>query len=304
MRRSISRPAIEQPHSSRPLRDPLSGSARLPKPWCWVAEACIDSEGTEAAAQTPEALRVFAVSVHEQYPTDERQRLLLLQEVAQRLGSRAPPGCDSLWVYPAGYFGFDAAAFRDGSVEAWPGFDVNVVRERLPTVLRGYPSLARLAVGADDQAQRLWVSWLDASGSLQLQTITRHHCKLPDRVMAIGPIRAAFFVCGEFTGSCTEANGPYWGNEYLCDPAVQLADCRLLVDLAHSRVKGGVYRPPGPRLVHHRQMLRFAARGTAILTHHHPGCQSAGRARDDCQSNWVIFRGGMRLDNSRVHVIP
>jgi hypothetical protein len=289
--------------NSSPRR--VENAARLPLPRCWAAEAWVDSDGCEATTQAPGAIGIFAVSVHEQYPAEERQRIRLLEEVGQCLSSRVPPGSDSLWVYPGGYFGFDPLAFREGGGEPWPGFDASGIREALPTVLRSYPAGAKLALGADGKEQQVWVSWLGAGGSFQLKTITRHHCDLPERSVKVASLRAAFFVCGEFTGSYTKANGPFCGDQYLADPATQLADCHLLVDLAHSRVKGSVYGAPGPRLVHQRQMLRFTSRrGTAILTHHHPGCLTAGRARDDCQSNWVIFHGCKRLDESRVHAVP
>ena len=234
------------------------GRERLPIPWCWVAEAWIDSEGREASPQAPGALAVFAISVHEQYPADERHRLLLLQEVAQRMGGRVPSGSDSLWIYPGGYFGFNASAYRtDGAAEPWQGFDASTVRDSLPEVLRAYPPTARLAFGADDDDQQVWVCWLHSDGALQLQKITRQHSDLRERTILVGPMRAAFFVCGEFTGSHTNANGPYCENRYLRDPASELTDCRLLVDLAHSRVKGSIYENPGPRLVHELQLLRF-----------------------------------------------
>jgi hypothetical protein len=220
-----------------------------------------------------------------------------LREIAQRFGPLVPPGHNSLWVYPGGYFGFDA------TTRNWVGFNARVVQEKLAAVLRAYPSGARLAFGADDGDQQVWLSWLNKSGSLVLHRITRGSCSLADREIQVGSIRASFFVCGEFTGSHTKENGPFWENEYLTNPVAQLRNCHLLVDLAHFRVKGGVHGPPGPRLVHHRQMLRFARRGTAVLTHHHAGAQTAGRARDNCQSNWVIFRGGERLDERRVYVM-
>src|SRR5256885_846142 len=57
---------------------PAPDSVRLPEPWCWVAEAWVDSKGREAGIQAQEGtLGIFAVSVHEQYPTDEGHRLLL-----------------------------------------------------------------------------------------------------------------------------------------------------------------------------------------------------------------------------------
>ena len=303
VRQSKNEKAEADQHRPNAFRLSVADSVGWPEPWCWVAEAWVDSDGRATDRQALGAVGIFAVSVHERFPIAEDQRLLLLQYVAQRLGNRVPPENDSLWVYPGGYFGFDALSAREGDAEPWPGFDARAVQSGLPTVLRSYPVGARLAIGADGDDQQVWVCWLEANGTLKLKTIVRHNCDLPQRSIVIGKTRAAFFVCGEFTGSCTDANGPYFEGQYLSDPAAELADCRILVDLAHSRVKGSVYRDPGPRLVHQRQLRRFAIQGTGVLTHHHPGWQTAGRARDNCQSNWVFFRGGNRLDDSQVHVL-
>jgi hypothetical protein len=78
-----------------------------------------------------------------------------------------------------------------------------------------------LALGADGEHQQVWVCWLGLDGSLQVQVITRHCCDPPERKTRVEPMRAAFFVCGEFTGSYTEAKGPYCENQYLSNPATQ-----------------------------------------------------------------------------------
>ncbi len=311
MKKSMRKPQGMQtrPHH-RPANissPPVPGSNQSQVPSCWVAEAWVDSDGCETTCEAHGAVGVFAVSVHEQYPADEHQRLRLLEEVAERLGSHVAPDHDSLWVYPGGYFGFDASAPRPFDHKAWPGFNVDVVRIRLLPVLKKYPTRARLAFGADNKGgdqQHVWVCWLGADGLLQIETITRHLCDLPGRKVRVGSLCAAFFVCGEFTGSHTTANGPYFNDHYLSDLAVQLNDCRLLIDLAHFRIKGNIGGgQPGPRQVHRRQMLRFAFHGASVLTHHHFGIQTDGRARNDCQSNWVIFCGGRQLAESRVHIV-
>src|SRR5262249_42770006 len=154
-----------------------------------------------------------------------------------------------------------------------------------------YPPGATLVFGADgpcgEDVQQVWVCWRTPEGASDLHTITRGKTDLPDRTLQIGPVCAAFFVCGEFTGSRTEANGPYCPGRYLDDPVSQLADCRLLVDVAHSRVPGSVHGSPGQWRVHERQMLRFSRHGAAVLTHHHPGRLVDGRPRTGSQSNWV-----------------
>ena len=232
-----------------------------------------------------------------------------MREIGERFGASVPAGTESLWVFPGGYFGFDGSAPRDSDT-AWPGFDPEAIRPRLLSVLNCYPRQAVLTFGADyprrkdtpynEDLQQAWVCRLSAEGTCELQIINRGNTDIPGRTLTIGPLRAAVFICGEFTGSWTEQNGPYYDGRLLTDPATQLAGCRLLVDLAHSRVQRSVWAGPGPRRVHQRQMLRFSEHGAAVLTHHHPGLVKDGRARTGSQSNWIVFRGGQWLDEKAV----
>jgi hypothetical protein len=275
-----------------------------------VAKGCIDHQGREVSAGSPDSLIVFVVSVHEQYPTDEVAREQLLSEVRERQRHLVSSGMASLWVFPAGYFGFNAFAARGGEREVWPGFNGVRLRSRLSEILATYPQHAWLAFGADaprdgdSNSQQVWVCHTDSAGETEVRVITRGQTAIPERTIQVGPVRAAFFDCGEFTGSRTGENGPFCDYEYLDDVSAQLADCRLLVDLAHSRVSGTVGGVPGPRRVHEAQMRRFADHGAAVLTHHHAGFLSGGRPRSDSQSNWIMFRGGSWLDSSQVISIP
>jgi hypothetical protein len=276
----------------------------------WVAEAWIDAAGQKADSVIDAAAAVFAVSVHEEYPASEEARVRLLEDIGREFSSRVPAGTASLWVFPGGYFGFDAAKYvalklRGADTDqAWIGFDRTAVLRRLPQIVRTYPREAKLAFGADDDSQQLWITWARQDGSLERKEITRECSPLPARKFPVGTVTGAFFVCGEFTGSGTSQNGPFCGQEILNKPASQLADCQLLVDLAHSRIRGSVYGPPGPRQVHQRQMERFSAHGAAVLTHHHPGKEVSGRARNDSQSAWVVYKGGEWLDDSQVTALP
>jgi hypothetical protein len=287
---------------------PSDSSGMPPKVWAWVAEAWIDRDGYEGRPQQKNCLAVFAVSVHEAFPTGPEERLELLVAVGKQFRDRVPAAAPSLWVFPGGYFGFDPRAFHKDPATGWPGFDETVIREALPSVLAAYPADARLAFGADaplgEKEQQAWVCWRTHEGAVDLHTITRGRTDLPGRILEVGPVRAAFFVCGEFTGSHTEPNGPFCQQQYLDSPGIQLAACRLLIDLAHSRVLGSVNGPPGPRRVHERQMQRFVDHGAAVLAHHHPGMMSNGRPRSDSQSNWIIFRGGRWLPEKGVVSLP
>src|SRR5262249_36586929 len=162
-------------------------------------------------------------------------------------------------------------------------FDVDAVEQGLPSVLEDFPAQARIAFGADAVTdpweQQAWVCWLDQPKRHVIRRVTRGVSDITERTLGIGSVEAAFFICGEFTGSWSHQNGPYCDGWVLDDVTHQLKDSRLLVDLAHSRVRGSVYGPPWPRLVHQRQMERFASHGAAVLAHHHGGALVYGRPR-------------------------
>jgi hypothetical protein len=124
---------------------------------------------------------------------------------------------------------------------------------------------------------------------------------LADRYFRVGPLQATVFICGEFTGSSTWANGPFHDGQLL--DVDDLNATGLLVDLAHAHVSGTVDAPlAAPRNVHQRQMEAFSPMGASLLVHHHGGELTAGRARSDAASNWVLFRRGRSIADE--HVIP
>jgi len=57
-------------------------------------------------------------------------------------------------------------------------------------------------------------------------------------------------------------------------------------------------------MVHQRQMERFSRHGVAVLTHHHAGKQTGGRAHFKHQSNWIIFPEGDWISDADVVEIP
>ncbi len=276
-------------------------------PRCWVAEASIDRFGNQCESVDPDGLAIFAVCVHEQYPATESLRLKLLRQVGENFRPRVPAGLPSLWMFPGGYFGFNSSAPRD-SDEAWPGFDSASVQRQLPVVLSEFPPLGWVAFGADypdgANVQQAWVYRHTEAGAVKCRVISRGCTDISDRTVDLGVVSATFFVCGEFTGSRSEQNGPFFAGQYLNEPLRQLADCGLLVDLAHIHVPGSVHGSPGPRRVHEAQMMRFSQHGAAVLTHHHGGAMVEGRPRTDHQSNWIVFRGGQWLSTASVTTLP
>jgi len=283
---------------------------RLPQPCAWIAEARISARGGPLRHGQKPALLLFSVSVHRDFPANIRDRLSLLGEVRYRFARKVPAGTSSLWVFPGGYLGFDASA------NMWHHFNRGVYREIEVSVLRAlsrFPVHATVALGVDsrrgptpdsDVRQQAWVTQRHPDGC-SIAKVTRGESTIRARQFSVGPLKAAFFVCGEFTGSRTEQNGPFFcdsnGNEsFLTDPVAQLRDCHLLVDLAHQEVSGSLSGVCSPRMVHRLQMKRFSRRGDAVLSHHHSGLLTDGRPHFKHQSNWVVFRGGQWLDASRV----
>ena len=272
------------------------GAAR-PAIRAWVAEAWIDAQGHHREPQAVDAIPLFAVSVHEMLSPTIPARMNLLVDVMARFAARVPEDRPSLWAFPGGYFGGD-----------WTGIDESLLEQRLRNAAAAFPTLAAVAAGVDHGGYRTnqgaWVLQLNRQRDLEIRRIVRAATPLHRRVVHVGGLEAVVFVCGEFTGSYTQPNGPYNGSEMLSDPAQQLLSCRLLVDLAHSRVPGSVYKVPSPRWVHQIQMESFSLSGAGLLTHHHGGELVEGRAKFDCASNWIIYRGRTWLDDQFVSPIP
>jgi hypothetical protein len=286
--------------------------ARAPKPdipCAWVAQALAGPDWRRIQKPERAALAIFAISVHDSFSSRVDDRLSLIAAVANRFARRVPVGVPSLWVFPGGYFGFSAAQ------QQWEEMRDSRSRKidlQLRAVARRFPNPCLIAVGVDGYAtaedrypiQQAWVIERRRR-RIDISRITRGTSSLAHRQFIIGTSRVAFFICGEFTGSYTDENGPFridrCGIEYYLDnPARQLKDSDVLVDLAHYKVSGSVSGVCGPRMVHRRQMERFSDRGIGVLTHHHSGAMADGRPHFKHQSNWIIFRGGDWLPASAV----
>lgn len=285
----------------------------VPRPRGWVAQARLLADGSPCGISQQAELLLFCLSVHEDFSANLDDRIALLHEVANRFGTSVPANTASLWVFPGGYFGFNASA------ATWTYLDHLTGRRLERAVLRAVgrlPVHATVALGVDslrnpagDGAvrQNAWVGQRHPGGST-LTMLTRGESPLEHRQFSVGPLTACFFICGEFTGSRTSQNGPFFkdkgGSEhFLDDPVHQLSQCNLLIDLAHRQVSGSVSGSCNRRMIHRLQMERFSQQGAGVLAHHHRGCGSAGRAHFKHQSNWVVFRGGHWLESTAITAI-
>lgn len=270
----------------------------------WIASGYMDAKGQQCKPDKA-VLKISAVCVHEDYPARVKARLDLIREVlkeAEKLAKKnqIPRVQPHLWVFPAGYFGFAAGRYaraedkdkapkeeKDG--DAWIGLDegtFETLESDLRKIAEGFQ--AWLAVGVDDgrQRQQAWIVPATSKSCLKIgrgdQSTLRYIC--------IGQVRAAIYVCGEIIDSQTTE---------------EPEDIRLLIDLAHSRVMGSKQSGPNQRMAFQRRMEDFAARGTAVLAHHHAG-QRVGNGYHFChQSNWLIFRGNDQwLDPESVVEVP
>jgi hypothetical protein len=286
---------------------------RSPTRRAWVAEGRADRLGRQVRHGGKPALLIFAVSVHQSFSTRLEDRLSLMTRVATALARRVPAGVPSLWVFPGGFFGFNADAGQLSWRYLSPKTQVFLEHKILDRA-RLFPAPSLIAVGVDsrsarssqdDPTQQVWVI-RRLPYKLELSRVTRGLSPLEGRKFRVGRANVAFFVCGEFTGSRTEENGAFCtsgsGHEqFLIDPARQLRDCDVLVDLAHVNVAGSISGHASPRMVHRRQMERFSRRqGVSVLAHHHSGRLVNGRPHFKHQSNWIAFRGNKWLGPSHV----
>ena len=291
-----------------PLRKTRAAGQRPASPRAWVALGFANARGYEVQPEGKIALVICSISVRDSLNVALKDRLGLLDDVASRFTQQVRPGVPSLWVFPGGYFGFNAARGE------WQHLDVQALRllERgLVSRARHFPAPSLIAVGVDsrsrafgDVIQQVWIAQKDRHG-VSVSKLTRGESQLEVRQFTAGSKKAAFFVCGEFTGSQTEQNGPYCIDSgqreyFLRDPVSQLRGCGVLVDLAHDKVSGSISGRCSPRMVHRLQMERFSRRGIAVLTHHHAGRLANGRPHFKHQSNWIVFRGTTWLAESAV----
>src|SRR4051812_40984376 len=148
---------VQQPN---PARTATTLDVRVPSPRAWVASALVDETLREVASAEHSALCVFSVSVHEAYPPNPTVRLGLLQQALRSAAPSVPRHTESLWVFPAGYFGYDAVANN------WRGCDMREVETALLPVMHSLPSSSICAVGVDASAadQEAWVYRRPADG--------------------------------------------------------------------------------------------------------------------------------------------
>jgi hypothetical protein len=262
----------------------------------WVAAGTIDAHGARCDSPQNGALTIVAVSVNETCTSSIEERIALMHDVVRI--KRLPEGVPSLWVYPGGYFGFNAAAYSNGDGSpAWPGVAASHVEAKLGDIVKAHPVGAWVAFGVDLDVnvkhQQAWLIRNSSTGSgarLEQYKIKRGETSLAERCFDLdgNGLKAAFFVCSEIAAY-----------------EDQLSECRLVVDLAHVRVPGTVYCDhAGTRMLHQREFDRVSAYGAAVLAHHHIGeLTTAGTEHFRHQSNWILFRGGVWLDSADVEAI-
>lgn len=272
---------------------PAIKSTPPPSPCAWVAEALVDHTGREVAESGAAAVAIFAISVHQEYPAEIAMRTRLMLRVLSSFGVALPAHLASLWVFPAGYYGYDAVQNK------WLKSDLRDVERSVVGAMASLPKRATCAFGADASGsdQRAWVYSRSENGNLDSRRIKRGNTDLASRVVQVGDLKASIFVCGEIVGNASQ--GPFCARQYLGDPAKQISDSQMLVDLSHRRVpKGWKAERVNPRWAHDARLRRFASRGVGVLAHHHGGVE-----RFDCQSNWILGRSELPRYSARVTAV-
>jgi hypothetical protein len=158
--------------------------------------------------------------------------------VADRFAGTVPKDVASLWVFPGGYFGYSAAR------QLWRDLRATTrrrIEREIRTVARRFPAPSLIALGVDGYtSQQAWVVGRRRSG-VDISRITRGESSLAERQFTIGPARVAFFICGEFTGSYTQANGPFCTDVDKLVAALTLGLFAALLT-ADAQQSGKVYR--------------------------------------------------------------
>lgn len=279
----------------------------------WCAVAWLDSAGNRVTPRTPGSIVVVAICVHRRCPSQVHARLDLV-DACIAIAVEEAAGHPALVVLPGGFFGFDAEAWWQGAPDPWAGLGLTPADDAMITARVGHAA-NMLGVGSavvfgrdDGMLNRDQVAWVIQRGVPAPQVIRRGSTSIAARHVQVGPVRATVFVCGEFTNSRTRVNGPFDGRTYLNlhDPATSIVGTGVLVDVAHAHVRGTVEAEnAGPRNVHQRQMEEFSSSGASVLVHHHDGAKARkGHTRCDCASDWIMFRGGLWLEEQAVQPIP
>jgi len=264
----------------------------------WIASANIDSKGKRVINRKKVALQIVTVCVHRDAPHSIADRAALMNKIAQCVSS--PLGTPTLWVFPGGYFNLGRCDVQSGLDKTECGH----LAKQLRKCGKYFPSKSTVIFGVDtDSHQEVWVT--TPSSPSAYYRIRRGSTPLVNRVVDVGnKMKATIFVCGEFTGSKAPTNGPYDlcnGKKLYLDDLSVLRNSQVLVDVAHCCVPGTVNKTrPSWRMAHQRQMERFSKIGVAVLAHHHFGSVRNNRPMCRHQSNWVVFKGGERLNNSDV----
>jgi hypothetical protein len=238
------------------------------------------------------------VCVNRRLPTTIAARLGLMDAVVTA-AAEAAADHPVFVALPAGFFGFDADIWQEESGDPWTGLalsaaETSAVCAHAQSLVDRLPNGSAMTFGSDlGKANSDQAVWVIKRGEVARE-IRRTSTPLSARHVQVGPLRATVFVCGEFTGSERDGNGPFFEDEYL--EVDDLDTTGLLVDVAHAHVKGTIdAAKPNPRWVHEVQMVKFAKTknmGAATLTHHHGGELTDGRPVYDAQSSWVLYRGG------------
>jgi hypothetical protein len=217
-----------------------------------------------------DALRVAVLNPEIGTSSLERDRVELLERMLS-----GPSTESTLYLTSAGYFGFDATAFK------WPGVDdPSRLEATLESVMRELPPFTFLAVGVDiggsGRQQQQW--WFQGGGRV-LAKICRYVTPLDRRVVQLGQHQALGFVCGE---------------AYECDEQELLGyldgDVTLVAISAHrrvNRIRAPVIDTTYRRWAFQRRLQSISKRAGAALAHAHGSEPYLVRNAD----NWFVHVG-------------
>jgi hypothetical protein len=258
----------------------------------WLASALINYNGEKSEPSSPSTLMLNGIHVHLDYPMEVKSRLQLISYVPQNTLSKDIK-YESLWVYPGGFF------------QCINKQEYQNLFNKVENYLVTYPPGSTIVFGVDQNSdQYAWIIQINRNSRIEyLKEIKRGNTAINDRIIEIGELKVSVFVCGEFTGSRTSNNGPFYKFFLLSDVCNQLEGVNLLVNLAHWEVSKSLNEKYHKRYVHQNQLSKFSCQGAGILVQHHRGKQRENRPHFKHASNWIIFKGGRWLSDDEVTTI-
>jgi len=156
-------------------------------PRAWIAEGCANEDGYQLGPQDRPALSIYAISVRDSLSVAIDERLCLMT-TSLRVARSGSSSVASLWIFPAGYFGFSAVRSK------WQPLDVQACRlleREFIDRARHFPAPSLIAVVWIACDSTVWVAQRHRH-DVSVSKVTRGKSQLAGRQFIPGRDRPRF----------------------------------------------------------------------------------------------------------------